>query len=97
MREITEVHLPGVGTRYEFVSSRGERIAVVAHRTGRQELALYDRGDLDTCRTVVDLDEYDAVTLASILGGGSRACKVFAPPSVLSALPRSEVVDGLAS
>ena len=32
-----------------------------------------------------------------ILGGGSRACKVFAPPSVLTALPHTEVVDGLAS
>ena len=32
-----------------------------------------------------------------ILGGGSRACKVFAPPSVLTALPRAEVVEGLAA
>jgi prolyl-tRNA editing enzyme YbaK/EbsC (Cys-tRNA(Pro) deacylase) len=31
-----------------------------------------------------------------ILGGGSRSCKVFAPPSILTALPCAEVVDGLA-
>ena len=42
MRKITEVQLPGVGVRYEFTSGRAERIAVVAHRGGRQDLALYD-------------------------------------------------------
>ncbi len=31
-----------------------------------------------------------------VLGGGSRSCKVVAPPSVLLALPNVEVVEGLA-
>ena len=31
-----------------------------------------------------------------ILGGGSRACKILAPPRLLTALPQAEVVDGLA-
>ncbi|MET0726723.1 MAG: YbaK/EbsC family protein [Acidimicrobiales bacterium] len=31
-----------------------------------------------------------------VLGGGSRAIKVVGPPSVLTALPGAEVVDGLA-
>ncbi len=56
MRKITEVQLPGVGVRYEFTSARGERIAVVAHRGGRQDVALYDHDDADTCRTIVELD-----------------------------------------
>lgn len=30
-----------------------------------------------------------------ILGGGSRSCKVLAPPAVLRALPNVEVVEGL--
>ncbi len=30
-----------------------------------------------------------------ILGGGSRSCKVLAPPSVLTALPNVEIVEGL--
>jgi TrkA domain protein len=68
MRRITEVPLPGVGIRREFTSSRGERVAVVSHRTGHYELALYDRGDPDACRTVLDLDGDDAATLASVLG-----------------------------
>ena len=32
-----------------------------------------------------------------ILGGGSRSCKVLAPPQVLTALPNAEVVEGLAT
>jgi prolyl-tRNA editing enzyme YbaK/EbsC (Cys-tRNA(Pro) deacylase) len=31
-----------------------------------------------------------------ILGGGSRSCKILAPPELLTALPNTEVVDGLA-
>jgi prolyl-tRNA editing enzyme YbaK/EbsC (Cys-tRNA(Pro) deacylase) len=32
-----------------------------------------------------------------VLGGGSRSCKVLAPPSILLKLPKAEVVEGLAS
>lgn len=32
-----------------------------------------------------------------VLGGGSRSCKVLAPPSILSALPGVEIVEGLAT
>lgn len=31
-----------------------------------------------------------------VLGGGSRSCKVVAPPELLTALPNTDVVDGLA-
>jgi len=31
-----------------------------------------------------------------ILGGGSRSCKILAPPQLLTALPSTEVIDGLA-
>jgi prolyl-tRNA editing enzyme YbaK/EbsC (Cys-tRNA(Pro) deacylase) len=31
-----------------------------------------------------------------VLGGGSRSCKVVAPPGVLRALPTVQIVDGLA-
>ena len=32
-----------------------------------------------------------------VLGGGSRSCKVLAPPAILSALPGVEVVESLAA
>jgi TrkA domain protein len=86
MRKITEVQLPGVGVRYEFTSARGERIAVVAHRGGRQDLALYDRNDADTCRTMLELDAEDAATLASVLGA----------PQVAASASAMQRIEGLA-
>lgn len=86
MRKITEVPLPGVGVRYEFTSARSERIAVVAHRGGRQDIALYDRDDADTCRTIVELDGEDAATLASILG----------VPQVAASASAMQRIEGLA-
>jgi hypothetical protein len=32
-----------------------------------------------------------------VLGGGSRSCKVLAPPDILRALPGVEVVEALAT
>jgi prolyl-tRNA editing enzyme YbaK/EbsC (Cys-tRNA(Pro) deacylase) len=32
-----------------------------------------------------------------VLGGGSRSCKVLAPPAILLSLPGAEVVEGLAT
>lgn len=32
-----------------------------------------------------------------VLGGGSRNCKVVGPPELLTSLPNTEVIDGLAS
>lgn len=86
MREITEIQLPGVGARFEFESARGERIAVVAHRSGRVELALYQRGDPDACRTVLELDSEDATTLADILGA----------PRLTEAAVAMQQIEGLA-
>jgi TrkA domain protein len=86
VREVVEVPLPGVGVRFEFTSERGERIAVVSHRSGRQELALYERGDPDACRTVIELDGEDAATLASILGA----------PQVAASAAAMQRIEGLA-
>lgn len=69
MREVSETHLPGVGVRHDFVTSSGERVGVLVHRTGRRELLLYDRRDPDACQAVVHLDGDDTRTLAELLGG----------------------------
>ena len=53
--EVTETQLPGVGVRHEFVTAGGERVAVLSHRTGRREIAVYDRADPDACTTVLHL------------------------------------------
>lgn len=66
--DVKETKLPGVGVRHDFVTSEGERIGVLAHRTGRRELLIYDRVDPDACRHVVLLDSDDTHTLAEVLG-----------------------------
>lgn len=86
MAEVRETKLPGLGIRYEFMTSRGNRVGVVHHRTGRRELLLYERDDPDTCRDVVALDEEDSRTLSELLGG-SR---------VEEQLDRLQEVEGLA-
>lgn len=69
MAEVTETQLPGVGVRHEFMTGAGERLAVLSHRTGRRELAIYDRGDPDSCTTLLHLSPDDTRTLADLLGG----------------------------
>ena len=44
--EVKEVLLPGVGLRYEFENHDGDRIGVVARRTGDFEVVLYAAADL---------------------------------------------------
>lgn len=68
MPEVTETPLPGVGVRHEFVTTGGERLAVLTHRTGRRELAIYDRADQDACSAVLHLSPADTRTLAELLG-----------------------------
>jgi TrkA domain protein len=69
MAVVEETVLPGVGVRFEFETSAGERVAVLLHRSGRRELMVYDREDPDTCRTLLRLAEEDARVLVDLLGG----------------------------
>jgi TrkA domain protein len=69
MAEVRETKLPGVGIRYDFTTSDGSRVAVLAHRTGRRELLVYDRADPDECRAVLNLKADDMLVLAELLGG----------------------------
>jgi len=68
MADVSETLLPGVGVRHEFVTAGGERVAVLTHRTGRRELAIYDRADPDRCTAVLHLSHDDTRTLAELLG-----------------------------
>ena len=68
MPEVQETLLPGVGVRHEFTTEAGERVAVLTHRTGRREVAVYDRDDPDTCHTVLHLSAHDTRTLGELLG-----------------------------
>ncbi|MFR9798575.1 cation:proton antiporter regulatory subunit [Streptomyces sp. MS06] len=66
--DVNEVLLPGVGLRYEFDSRAGERIGVVALRSGGFDLMVYESTDPDEARTVLQLTGEEADTLAEIMG-----------------------------
>lgn len=86
MARITETQLPGVGVRHEFVARSGQRIAVVSHRSGRREVAVYRSEDPDACTTVLELDAEDTAVLAEILGA----------PQVAAAVTAMQRIEGLA-
>ncbi len=68
MTEINETPLPGVGTRREFTTHEGDRVGVIAHHSGRRDLLIYDRYDVDSCKLVMRFNEDDGRTLAELMG-----------------------------
>lgn len=66
--DVKEVLLPGVGLRYEFTSHMGERIAIVARRTGDFDVVVYGADDPDQARPVVRLSNDEAEAVAQIFG-----------------------------
>jgi TrkA domain protein len=66
--DVKEVLLPGVGLRFEFENRDGDRIGVVARRTGDFEVVVYPSDDPDRAQQVFRLTEDEAEALAQILG-----------------------------
>jgi TrkA domain protein len=66
--EIEQTALPGIGSRQVIVCRSGRRVGVIAHRTGRRELVVYDAEDPDTAIVSVSLTSEEADTLAELLG-----------------------------
>ena len=66
--DVKEVLLPGVGLRFEFENRDGDRIGVIARRTGDFEIVVYPKYDPDQAQQVFRLTEDEAEALAQILG-----------------------------
>jgi TrkA domain protein len=66
--DVKEVLLPGVGLRFEFENRDGDRIGVIARRTGDFEIVVYPKHDPDQAQQVFRLTEDEAEALAQILG-----------------------------
>ena len=66
--DVKEVLLPGVGLRYEFEIRDGDRIGVIARRTGDFDVVMYAHDDPDQAQPVFHLTEDEAEALAQILG-----------------------------
>lgn len=65
---VERASLPGVGKRFTFTTSAGQRLSVLHHRSGRRELFTVADDDPDAATRIAELDEDDARTLAELLG-----------------------------
>ena len=74
--DVEETLLPGVGRRYEFVLDDGQRLCIVSTRDDHFIVSTFDRDDPDAGRTLFELDEDEAVTMAEILGAPRIAVKL---------------------
>lgn len=66
--DVTEVLLPGVGLRYEFSTEDGERLGIVARRTGEFEFVAYANDDPDLVWQLFRLSPDEADAISEILG-----------------------------
>lgn len=71
--DVNEALLPGVGLRYEFLNSDGQRVAIVAKRGGDFDVVAYSADDPDRGRPVLRLTPQEADTVAEILGAARIA------------------------
>ena len=66
--DLSETRLPGIGIRYDFKTREGRQVGVIVHNTGHREIVTYDRGDSDSVRETIGLNDEEADTLAEVLG-----------------------------
>lgn len=66
--DVTEVLLPGVGLRYEFVNADDRHLGIVAHREGGFDIGVYEESDPDVCTPLFRLTPAEADAVAEILG-----------------------------
>ena len=66
--EVLETLLPGVGVRYEFTTSKGSHLGVIAYRDGKVDLVAYDADDPDSCHEMAQLTRAEAEAIAELLG-----------------------------
>ena len=78
---INEQDLPGIGRRYEILASRGQRVVLILHHSGRRDLYVMER-HRDDPACVVELTDDQSRRLGAILGGA------FFKPSVVEEIER---------
>lgn len=64
---LERISLPGIGLRHVLTTEHERRIGVISHRSGRQDLVIYDREDPDIAE-LLRLTPTEAGTLAELLG-----------------------------
>lgn len=66
---IREADLPGVGKKYTVNTSEGEVFTIIIHHTGRREIYLMDRADINEPAYTFNLSDDEARRVGAILLG----------------------------
>ncbi|MEV0398684.1 cation:proton antiporter regulatory subunit [Actinoallomurus sp. NPDC050550] len=66
--EIERTSLPGIGLQHVFTTTRGRRVGVVSHHSGRRDVVVFDRDDPDSAATTIALSAAEAGAVAELLG-----------------------------
>jgi TrkA domain protein len=74
--ELHETRLPGVGTKFTFVTAHGSRVAVIQHVDGTREVYVFVHAKDDEPRAVLELEDDEARQLGAILGGAYERPKI---------------------
>jgi TrkA domain protein len=74
--EMSQTRLPGVGTKFSFVTDHGARVAVIQHVDGTRELYVFRRRDDDEPAVVLHLEDDESRQLGAVLGGAYERPKI---------------------
>ncbi len=67
--EFKESDLPGIGKKFSIITSKGDKIVVVIHLTGKREIFYFENGDYEDPICDIVLNEEEANQLGSVLMG----------------------------
>ena len=74
--EMRQTRLPGVGTKFSFVTAHGHRAAVIQHLDGTRELYLFRRRSDEEPAAVLQLEDEEARQIGAVLGGAYERPKI---------------------
>jgi TrkA domain protein len=74
--EMRQTRLPGVGTKFSFVTAHGHRAAVIQHLDGTRELYVFRRRSDEEPAAVLQLEDEEARQIGAVLGGAYERPKI---------------------
>jgi TrkA domain protein len=74
--EMRQTRLPGVGTKFSFVTAHGHRAAVIQHLDGKRELYIFRRRSDEEPAAVLQLEDEEARQIGAVLGGAYERPKI---------------------